>query len=71
MRQLRDGRDQRGGRRHRAGRAGGDHRAVGLGGEPRGFGLDQRVAARGRLDPAVLGENCRPVLARDLQELAA
>ena len=36
-----------------------------------GFRLDQRVAARRRLDPAALGENGRPGLARDLQEFAA
>ena len=39
--------------------------------EPLGFGLDQPVAALGRLDPAALGEDRRPVLARDLQEVAA
>ncbi len=64
-----DGGDQLGGCRHGAGRAGGDHRSVRVRGKPRRFGLDQRVAARGRLDGAPLGENFRPVLARDLQEL--
>jgi hypothetical protein len=67
-RELGDGGDQLGGRRHGAGRAGGDHGSVRVRGKPRRFGLDQRVAARGRLDGAPLGENFRPVLARDLQE---
>ena len=59
--ELADGGDQGRGRRHRAGGAGDDHRAVGLGGEPLGFGLDQRVAARGRLDGAVLGQQVRAI----------
>ena len=46
VRQPRDGRDQFGGRRDRAGRAGGDHRPVGLARKPRGFGLDQPIAPR-------------------------
>ena len=68
VRQPRNGCDQSGGCRHRAGRAGGDHRTIGVGGKPRRFCLDQRVAPARSLDGAALGENLRPGLARDLQE---
>src|SRR6266508_3984883 len=68
MGELGDGSDQFGGRRHGAGRAGGDHRSSRVSGQPRRFGLDQRVAAFGGLDGAMLGEDLRPRLARDLQE---
>ena len=50
VRQVRDGGNQFGGRRNRAGRTGSDHRRIGLARKPRGFGFDQGVAARGRFD---------------------
>ena len=68
MRQSRDGRDQFGGRRDRAGGAGGNDRAVGLARKPRGFGLDQRVAPFRRLDAIAFGKDPRPRLTRDLQK---
>ena len=67
VRQARDGREQRGGCRHRAGRARGDDGPLGVR-EPRGLRRDQAVAARGRLDRAALLEDGRPCLPRDLQE---
>ena len=67
MRQLRDGREQLGGRRHRAGGTGGDHRRVAPG-QPFGLGLDQAVAPLGRFDGAALVAQRRPRLARDLEE---
>ena len=45
MRQRRDGREQLGGRRHRAGGAGGNHRAVGVARKP--LALPHRSAGRG------------------------
>ena len=60
VRQLRDGLDQRRGRRHRAGGAGRDHRAAACAASRLRFGRDQQVAPRGRLDPAALGEDRRP-----------
>ena len=68
MRQARDGRDQFGGRRDRAGRAGGDHRRVGLARKPRGLRLDQRVAPLRRLDTIRARSGPPASLARDLQE---
>src|SRR5262249_57273761 len=65
---LGGGGDGGGGGREGGGRAGDDHGPSGVCGKPRRFGLDQRVAARGGLDGAPLGEDFRPVLARDLQE---
>ena len=68
VRQPRDGRDQFGGRRDRAGRAGGDHRRVGLARKPRGFRLDQKIAPRDRLDDAAFAQHLRPLFDGDLQE---
>ena len=51
-----DGREQLGGRRHRAGRARGDHRAAVRARAAARFRLDQQVAPRRRLDRAALGE---------------
>ncbi len=64
-----DSRNQLGGRRHGTGRACGDDRAVIVSGEPRRLGFDQGVPTGGRLDGATLGEDGRPSLAGDLQEL--
>ena len=52
VRQLGDGGEQLGGRRHRAGRAGGDHRRRRAAASRCGLGLDQPVAPLGRLDRA-------------------
>ena len=65
---LRDGCEQLGGRRHRAGRAGGDHRCVAAG-EPLRFGLDQQIAPVGGFDLAEFLEALRPKVARDLEEV--
>ena len=68
VRQPRDGCDQLGGRRHRAGGARGNHRTVRLCGEPRGFGFNQPVAALGGFDGVALRENFGPLFTRYLQE---
>ena len=68
VRQFRDGGEQLGGRRHRAGGAGGDHRRVAAG-EALGFGLDQLIAALGRFDGAALVAQCRPGVARDFEKI--
>jgi hypothetical protein len=60
--------DEFGGRRHGAGRAGGDHRSVAARSEPYRFRLDQRIAARGRLDGPSFGEDFRPGFTRNLQK---
>ena len=50
---------------HRTGGAGDDHRAVRLAGEAGGFRRDHAVAPRGWLDRLALGQDARPVFARD------
>ena len=69
-RQGRDSRQQIGGRRNAAGRTRGDHRVARrclfpIAPQP----LKQQVAPRRRIDFAVLGQNRRPVLGHDLQEV--
>ena len=69
VRQRRDGREQLGGRRHRAGRARGDHRAVDA---PRAGCARPRSAGRAAPPDRSCRVPCRigrPVLARDLQEV--
>ena len=68
VRQFRDGREQCGGGRDRAGGAGGDHR-VGAFGEPLRLGFDQLVAAFGRFDAVFFGEDGRPLLADEFQKV--
>ena len=68
VRQFRDGGEQLGGRRHRAGGTGGDHGRVAAGKAFR-FGLDQFVAALGGFDGAALVAQGRPGVARDLEEV--
>ena len=67
LRQARDGGEQFGGRRHRAGRTRGDHRAV-VRGEPHAFRLDQQIAPRRRIEPAFLRKLRRPIVSGDLEE---
>ena len=68
VRQVGDGREQPGGRRHRAGRAGGDHRRV-AGRKPLGLGLDQSVAPLGRIDGVPLGEEFAPARVDEFEEV--
>ena len=68
VRQPRDGFEQLGGRRHRAGGAGGDHRRVAAD-KPLGFGLDQFVAALGLLDGVLLGQDRAPARVHEFEEV--
>ena len=71
VRQAGDRRDEPRRRRHGAGGAGDDHRAVRLAGETGSFRRDHPVSPRGGFDRAALGQNARPVLARDSEKLRA
>ncbi len=66
-RQAGDGMQQPRGRRHRSGRARRDDRAV-MRGEADGLGLDQEVAPRRRLDPAMRREDVGPRRPGDVEE---